>query len=433
MAHPGPPPYVFCLVAMEGPDPYSHVGGLAVRVSGLAEALAAAGFPTTLVFQGDPERAPVERHGRLTLRRVAQDVARRYPAGVYQGEEAKRLHLEAHLPEWLRDEVVAPALRQGQWPVIAFEDWQTAGWARRLSDLLHAAGTRARTLILWNANHEYGADRIDWAALRYVAAITTVSRFMRHRLGRFGVDATVIPNGVPVAALGPVPAAAVAAVRRATGDRPLLLKMGRFTPDKRWLQAVAALARLRADGQPHRLLVRGGREPYGAEVLAAARGLGLRVVAWTDPIPDAPALAAALRATATADILDCRVFLPVSLLPVLHAAAAATLANSGYEPFGLVGLETMAAGGVAVVGATGEDYARHLHNSLVIETDDPAELALAIVALDGDPARRRRLRLAARATARSYAWPVVLSTDLLPRLPVLAARQAVDWPGGLNS
>ncbi|HUY61433.1 MAG TPA: glycosyltransferase [Candidatus Dormibacteraeota bacterium] len=433
MARPAALPYAFCLVAMEGPDPYSHVGGLAVRVSGLAEALAAAGFPTTLVFQGDPDRPPVERHGRLTLRRVAQDVARRYPAGVYEGEEVKRLHLEARLPEWLRDEVVAPALHQGQLPVVAFEDWQTAGWARRLSDVLHAAGTRARTLILWNANHEYGAERIDWTALRYVAAITTVSRFMRHRLARFGVDPVVIPNGIPTASLRPVPAVAVAAVRRATGTRPLLVKMGRFTPDKRWLQAVRALARLRADGHSHRLLIRGGREPHGAEVLAAARALGLRVVPWTDPIPDGHALAAALRATAAADVLDCQAFLPVPLLPVLHAAAAATLANSGYEPFGLVGLETMAAGGVAVVGATGEDYARHLHNSLVIETDDPAELALAITALDGDPALRRRLRAAARTTARAYAWPVVLTGDLLPRLPVLAARQAVEWPRAVGA
>jgi glycosyltransferase involved in cell wall biosynthesis len=41
---------------------------------------------------------------------------------------------------------------------------------------------------------------------------------------------------------------------------------------------------------------------------------------------------------------------------VLFHSAAAVLANSHHEPFGLVGLETMAAGGVACIGYTGEDY-----------------------------------------------------------------------------
>jgi len=34
-------------------------------------------------------------------------------------------------------------------------------------------------------------------------------------------------------------------------------------PDKNWLQAVDALAELRASGIDARLIVRGGKEPYG--------------------------------------------------------------------------------------------------------------------------------------------------------------------------
>jgi glycosyltransferase involved in cell wall biosynthesis len=105
------------------------------------------------------------------------------------------------------------------------------------------------------------------------------------------------------------------------------------------------------------------------------------------------------------------------------------LANSGFEPFGLVGLETMAAGGVAVVGATGEDYARHLHNSIVVETDSPSELAQAIAAVASDPAKADRIRRAAREMAATYSWELVVQGDLLPRLPLLAQRQGIIWPG----
>jgi len=64
-------------------------------------------------------------------------------------------------------------------------------------------------------------------------------------------------------------------------------------------------------------------------------------------------LARLLKENADADIWNLTAFLHDELLPVIYASATATLANSGHEPFGLVGLEAMASGGVAFVGATG--------------------------------------------------------------------------------
>ncbi len=423
------PPLVFVLVGMEGPDPYSQAGGLGVRVTGLAHALARAGHETHLVFCGDPERPPVERHGHLTYWRVAQPVSARHPQGVYAGEAEKLSHLAASLPTWLVGDRLAPAIAAGCQPVAIFEEWQTAPWVRRTSDLLHAAGLRDRALLLWNVNNQFRLDGLDFGTLAFVAGLTTVSRFMKQLLlGRFGADAVVIPNGVPDDAFRPVPEDDVRLLRRAAEPRTLLLKIGRYDPGKRWLQAVRAVGQLRRQRRPVRLLARGGVEPHGVEVLALARALGLSVGAWDAPIGDARALADALLATAEVDVLELRSFLPADLLPVLYRAAGAVLANSGFEPFGLVGLETMARGGVAVVGATGEDYARHLHNSLVIETEDPVELALALASILDDPGRADRLRAAARATARTYRWPLILADDLVPRLPVLAARQGVSWP-----
>jgi glycosyltransferase involved in cell wall biosynthesis len=222
---------------------------------------------------------------------------------------------------------------------------------------------------------------------------------------------------------------AVAALRRAAAGRQVLFKVGRFHSDKRWLQAVLALGELRAAGLPVRMLVRGDNAGYRSEVLKAAVGCGLRVQRWEEQVEGVPDLVRALEATPDADLLELARFLPEELLPVLYASSLAVLANSGFEPFGLVGLETMAAGGVAVVGATGEDYARHLHNSLVIETSYPSELAQSIASLASDPGRAERIRRAAKEMAAAYSWPLVVEGDLLPRLPLLARRQRVGWPG----
>jgi glycosyltransferase involved in cell wall biosynthesis len=177
------------------------------------------------------------------------------------------------------------------------------------------------------------------------------------------------------------------------------------------------------------MLARGGNEHYGQEVMTAAGDCGLRVQQWAEEINEVGDLAQALRATPDADVLELTRFLPEELLPVLYASSLAVLANSGFEPFGLVGLETMAAGGVAVVGATGEDYARHLHNSLVIETDSPLELARVIARVASEPLMGEDIRQAAREMAGTYSWPLVVEGDLLPRLPLLAERQGIVWPG----
>ncbi len=50
-----------------------------------------------------------------------------------------------------------------------------------------------------------------------------------------------------------------------------------------------------------------------------------------------------IRAHMHADVLNLAFFLPEEFVRVLYAGCAATLANSGHEPFGLVGLEVMAA------------------------------------------------------------------------------------------
>jgi hypothetical protein len=116
------------------------------------------------------------------------------------------------------------------------------------------------------------------------------------------------------------------------------------------------------------------------------------------------------------DLLSVRSPLDRASCQVLFQGVDAVLANSAHEPFGLVGLEAMAAGGVACTGGSGEDYAVPGYNALVLETEAPEEFLRLFARLRAHPAEERALRRAGRLTARQYAWPQVVRRVLLPRL-----------------
>jgi glycosyltransferase involved in cell wall biosynthesis len=107
-------------------------------------------------------------------------------------------------------------------------------------------------------------------------------------------------------------------------------------------------------------------------------------------------------------------------LKALYGASDAVLANSGVEPFGLVGLEAMASGGLAFVGSTGEDYSLHGHDSISLQTSNPEEIAYYAMNFKKEPVAAARLRKAARTTATRFTWPEVLRRVLQPLLREIA-------------
>jgi glycosyltransferase involved in cell wall biosynthesis len=363
----------------------------------------------------------------VQLVRWCQQISARYRNGVYEGELAKIRDLTATLPDKLIDEVIRPAAAAGRTVAVLSEEWHTAWFCKSLSDRLHALDLRKHTVLLWNANNTFGFEAIDWPILDFVAAITTVSKYMKHLMWPYDVNPVVIPNGIPEGALAPVDMSAAKAIRAAAGTPCLAFKIGRFSPDKRWTQAIAAIAEVRAEGLPARMLIRGGMEPYGATVLSFAAQRGLAVTDWHEAVEDAGGIVRALTETDGAPIVHLRRFLPDQVITEISVAATAVLANSGHEPFGLVGLEAMAAGGIAMVGATGEEYARPYGNAIVVETDDPAEMASALHGLVEQPALGERLRVAARRDAADFAWPLVIA-GLLERLRFMSLHQRVMPP-----
>lgn len=414
----------FHVLSFEGPDGYARAGGIASRIDGLTRALAELGYETHLWFVGDPERPGHEVEGTLHLHRWCQWISRHHPGGVYDGEEGKRSDFVHSLPPYLLEEVLLPHLHAGGEAVVLAEEWHTADAVMHLDWLLRERGVRQHTSVLWNANNVFGFDRIDWRRLDSASVITTVSRYMKHSMWSCGVDPIVIPNGLSPEAFVAPEAAAVRAFQERFRERTVLAKVARFDPDKRWLGALEIVDALRAQGEKPLLIARGGAEAHGHEVLAAAAARGLRVADRAGEGAGAEALLSVLEDLDDADVVNLRTPIDPDARRVLFQAAGAVLANSGHEPFGLVGLETMAAGGIACTGCSGEDYAVAGRNALVLQTSDPLEFVGLFRRLRNDPGEEASLRREGRATARAYAWPEVIRRQVLPRLDLLRAQPA---------
>lgn len=398
------------LVAFEGPDRYSFVGGLATRMNDLAEALVDRGYTVRHLFVGDPDMPHGEARlgGKLLLERWGQWISAYHPKDVYDGEIGKWRDFGRTVPPHLVDDVILPAAERGQRVVVLFEDWQTADAAVATALLLTMRERRDAASLFWNANNTYGFGEVDFASLEEATTITTVSRFMRAALVDSGVEAAVLPNGIAERWLRPVGPGDVRTMRAAFGDRPTLVKVARFDPDKRWDWAVDAVASMKAAGLRPRFVVRGSRADYADEVWQRVRSRGLSVERLRLGAEAAvPTVASAVAASA-ADIVYLDFFVSERALRALYASADGVLANSTKEPFGLVGLEVMACAGIAFLGRTGEDYAVPYGNCVIVQTDDPRELASHLAFLRERPEVVSRIRTDGKATAKRFAWPRVL-------------------------
>lgn len=419
---------VFVILSFEGPDRYAQAGGLGTRVTQLGAALAGRGYETHLFFVGDPSLPGLEQQtgARLVLHRWCQWISRHHPGGVYDDEEGKRQDFTASIPPSVIEQIARPAMVQGRRLVVLAEEWHTAETICHLDDLLKAAGLRQQAILFWNANNTMAFHRIDWPHLNRAARLTTVSRYMKSLMHGLGVDPLVIPNGIPTDLLEPVDPQAVSEVRQAlVMDNGLLLfKVGRFDPAKGWSAAIEVAARLRRMGLAVAFPFRGGIEPYGGEVLARAQQTGLTVQGVTGAPATWRDVVSLIQAAGPAGLYNLQFFMTQPMLRPFYAAADAVLANSTHEPFGLVGLEAMAAGSIVFTGSTGEEYVCDGQDALMVDTDNPDKMVLDLLNLRDHPEHAKAMRQAARQTAAQFTWDSVLDV-LLSRVVLTASAQGV--------
>lgn len=406
----------FHTLSFEGPDAYSRAGGVASRIVGLNEALVRNGFEAHLWFIGDPVLPGEEVWDGLHLHRWCQWISAYHPGGVYDGEEDKQRDYAASLPPVLAQRIASFIAEGGSRAVVFAEEWHTADAVLHLDWLLRNAGLRDRVMILWNANNTFGFHRIDWRRLSQAAVITTVSRYMCHKMWDLGVNPIVVPNGIPPDAFLIPDRNAVQELRRRLQGRVSLVKVARWDPDKRWLLAVDTIGELKRAGMRPLLIARGGMEEHGHEVLARARAAGLNISDRSVADRTPRGLIDAMVHLDQVDVVNLRTSLTPEMSRLLFRGCDAVLANSSHEPFGLVGLEAMAAGGLACTGRTGEDYAVPGWNALVLQTDRPSEFVQQFAHLRQQPQEARLIRRRGATSARQYEWGEVVRRNLLPHI-----------------
>ncbi len=191
---------------------------------------------------------------------------------------------------------------------------------------------------------------------------------------------TVIYEGVDPR-FRPAPADEIARVRAAySPDRPYLLMVGTLEPRKNHATAARALARLKAMGFPHRLLVVGGRGWLFDQVQAAVEAAGV------------------------ASDVTFAGYVPAADLPPLYSGAACALMPSLYEGFGFPVLEAMACGAPVVCSnASSLPEVAGGAALLVPPTDDEA-LAGAVARVLREPGLAAGLREQGFAQAARFRW-----------------------------
>jgi glycosyltransferase involved in cell wall biosynthesis len=255
--------------------------------------------------------------------------------------------------------------------------------------LLYASLARpaAPLAVTWHTTEPAG--RKEWLQMLYyrpffwradwlVHVCENQRRYWRRR-GLFARRSEVIHNGVDTAYWQPPPEAARAAERAALGFAPSDLVLGMsavLRPEKNHVQLVEAIARLRARNVPARALLIGDGAMRPA-IEARARSLGV---------------SAHVRITGfRADVR-----------PLVGACDAMVLCSTAVETFSLAALEAMALarpvvqseiGGAAEMTSPGE-------NGALFPVGDTTALVECLAGL-ADPAARRRMGAAARATVEA--------------------------------
>jgi glycosyltransferase involved in cell wall biosynthesis len=220
--------------------------------------------------------------------------------------------------------------------------------------------------------------------VRAASAIIAVSHHTRRDLvALYGADEAkihVVYEGVD-ARFQPAGAAEVARVRQAySPDRPYLLMVGTLEPRKNHAAALQALARLKAGGFSHRLLLVGGQGWLFDPIRRQIDQLDLAGdVHFAGYVPDAD-------------------------LPPLYTGAACVLVPSLYEGFGFPVLEALACAAPVVCSNASSLPEVAGDAALLVAPEDHEGLAAAVHLLLDQPQVAAALAEAGRRQAGHFRW-----------------------------
>jgi glycogen(starch) synthase len=380
------------------------VGGLGRHVHALARRLAVAGHDVR-VLSRQPSGTDETLDGVRVLR-VAEDPPHlEFERDMVAWTLGMSHAMLRALPRWLGTSGsnllgrVESDVLDGQGPgwrpdVVHAHDWLVAHAAITISDLLgvplvatiHAteAGRHAGWL---SSNISRQVHSVEWWLAQRADALITCSQAMRVEAAglfeRDESDITVLHNGIEPRRwqVDPSEVAEVRA-RYAPDGAPLLAYFGRLEYEKGLHDLIAALPRIRRAYPATRLLVAGHGTQRDFLVEQARTHRVRRSVLMLGHLPDH------------------------TLAAVLTAVRAVVL-PSRYEPFGMVALETAAAGAPLVAstaGGLGEVVLDGITGVSFAPGDVPGIAAAVCTVLDDPAAADRRAETARARLASEFDW-----------------------------
>jgi glycosyltransferase involved in cell wall biosynthesis len=300
-------------------------------------------------------------------------------------EPGPRLRRRLLAQSWEQLALPARAARMRAALVFSPANLAPLAWPRNVLVMHDAAVLREPDA--YSAAYRAWHARFGLACARRALTVITVSEFSRRELVELaGLDPgrlAVIPGGVDerfAPDIDPAPAA-----RRLGLIRPYVLTIATADPRKNLPALEPAAAALAGRGID--LVWAGDSRPYFARAHTAPGVRALGYVADDD-------------------------------LPAVYRGALAFVLPSRYEGFGLTCLEAMACGTPVVAADRAALPETCGDAALLVDPDDPAVLAAAVVTAATDPATRETLRTAGRRRARQFDWAVTaarvdaLLTDL---------------------
>lgn len=254
----------------------------------------------------------------------------------------------------------------------------------------HSSNPRSRILA--------GLNRLVQTAMEKVSGRIAVSEDARRTLvAHLGGDAVLIPNGVRISAFD-------SAERHPGFDpaHPTLLFLGRIDEPRKGLSVLTAALPAIVEAVPdvHLFIAGPGDEQEVIDDLAPQLH---RHVTFLGMVSDEEKASA------------------------LRSADVYVAPNTGGESFGIVLIESMAAG-TAVLASDLPAFSRVLdHGSAGAQfaNEDSADLARAAIALLGDPERRAQLSAAGALRVRRFDWDHVIDDVLAVYASVTAGGEGV--------
>lgn len=390
-----------CLVTREYPSLGSH-GGIGTYTSNLVQGLSARGHDVTVIAHAEPGvRAFNEGNGRgVRVEPVAAADKWRLPAGNgFVGMTMKALPFTyAAARKFIELDRIAPfdvveipeyqgwglgVALAARCPVIVRLHTHTA-LVRRLNDVpinfdAKAVGAMERASIVRGAR-----------VLANSEALAEVAR-RDFRLAPEKVE--VLPLGIDTDCFAPQDPTWLRAKLAVPDDAPLVLYVGRLERRKGVETLIESFAHVLK------------RHPRAVLALAGFS---------TDTGPNQQGLLDVLRARVQAMGASEQVHflghVPYELLPRYYSGCDLFLAPSIYEPFGMIYLEAMACGKVAVGCDTGgvPEIIRHAQTGYLVPPSAPEALGSAMTELLQYPSWRNRIGQAAReAVLQQFSLPVI--------------------------